>query len=280
MTNTDNQQESDEQQFVRLTRPVVLDSALLKAAMTKDILSNNPEYVSDIAQRYNLDPQQDQASIADKLYEEQIDTITEICIANTLDENIVAAYELLQNVCYFSPEDIHYMQMTEGENLPSNVTQYINERLSGVSELMPVVDFTNTVNEAILYSTNDCPDFTLYKANQLKEKFDECNLKLTNEEKGKLSFIASKMYRKLSQQNVFMQDNGRAVDFHEKECLHKTLSLTSDYKLISHCQNRLQDAKDEQDIISAYQYALSKKQSRNDLYKINVALSSLYIDKT
>lgn len=88
------------------------------------------------------------------------------------------------------------MNAAEGENLSANIAKYIEERLSGVKVLTPVIRFTNAVNEAILYSTGDYPNFTSYKANQLKEKFDDSGLKLTDEERGKLHFIASRMVSK------------------------------------------------------------------------------------
>lgn len=275
MAEEENQREADEERMIRLSAPAVLDDEALKAVMTEDIASNRPEYMAEVAERHGLDLERDAAAVRDTVYEEQLGVIVETCIANALDENTIDSYALLQRACYFSPEDIAYMNAAEGENLSANIAKYIEERLSGVKVLTPVIRFTNAVNEAILYSTGDYPNFTSYKANQLKEKFDDSGLKLTDEERGKLHFIASRMYRKLGAQASPLSDNHAGVQ--EAECLRKVLMLSGDYKLISYCQNRLPEKKDEQNIVRAYKHALTKKQSRGDMYKINAELAGLYL---
>ena len=160
MAEEENQREADEERMIRLSAPAVLDDEALKAVMTEDIASNRPEYMAEVAERHGLDLERDAAAVRDTVYEEQLGVIVETCIANALDENTIDSYALLQRACYFSPEDIAYMNAAEGENLSANIAKYIEERLSGVKVLTPVIRFTNAVNEAILYSTGDYPNFT------------------------------------------------------------------------------------------------------------------------
>ncbi len=273
-----NQGKVVEEQVIQLVPPVPLDDQSLKVRMIEDIAANNPEYMAEVAIRHKLDLQQDLPAVMDKVYEEQLSVVSETCIANALDENTIESYNLLQKLCYFSQEELAYMKAVEGDELSTNIVSYVEERLKGVSELAPILAFTKDVNEAILYSTADYPNFTSYKANQLKEKMDGTVLKLSDDEKGKLNFIASKMYRKLSAQSSPLSDNVPGVQ--ETECLRKALRLSSDYKLIAYCQNRLPGASDDKHIIRAYKNALTKKQSRSDMYHINAELANLYLKRT
>lgn len=135
MAEEENQREADEERMIRLSAPAVLDDEALKAVMTEDIASNRPEYMAEVAERHGLDLERDAAAVRDTVYEEQLGVIVETCIANALDENTIDSYALLQRACYFSPEDIAYMNAAEGENLSANIAKYIEERLSGVKVL-------------------------------------------------------------------------------------------------------------------------------------------------
>lgn len=268
------QAENEDMQTVNIKEPEPLDSEKLKLFLMEDISSNSPQYLAEIAEREKLDIQKDMPAIAEIVYDEQVSLVIENCIKHSLDENTIEAYKLLQRVCYFNQEEIAYMSVLEGQNLPAKFAEYLEARLQNVPELKPVVDFVRDVNEAILYATNDYPNFTSYKANQLKEGFDSTALKLTNEEKGKLNFIASKMYRKLGAQTGPFSDNQAGAQ--EIECLNKVLLLSSDYKLISYCQNRMPKSRCNKSIIRAYKNALSKTKNKGDLYKINSELANLY----
>ncbi len=271
---SNEQAENEELQTVRVAEPLPLDAEKLKLLLIEDIISNSPQYLAEIAERKKLDIQKDMPAITEVVYNEQIGLVVENCIKYSLDENTIEAYKLLQKFCYFNQEEIAYMSMLEGQNLPAKIADYLEARLQNVPELKPVVNFVKNVNEAILYATNDYPNFTSYRANQLKEEFDGTALKLTHEEKGKLNFIASKMYRKLGAQSSPLSDNQAGTQ--EIECLNKVLLLSSDYKLISYCQNRMPKNKLNKNIIRAYKNALSKTKNRGDLYKINSELANLY----
>lgn len=173
------------------------------------------------------------------------------------------------------------MTTVEGENLPTNIAKYVEERLENVQVLKPFVEFTSSVNEAILYSTGDYPNFSSYKANQLKEKFENTDIVLSDEEKAKLYYIASKLYRQLdAKANIHNIYADNYAGTQEKECLNKVLSLTGDYKLISYCQNRLPQKDSEKHIVRAYKKALSQKQSRSDTFKISNELANIYLSRS
>lgn len=273
--------EEQENSSVRLTAPVALDDKTFKALMKDDLKTNNPAYLSEVAARYKLDLEKNNDEVLEKACEEQIDIITEQCIADALDENTISSYALLQKACYFSENDMSYMSVVEGENLSSSIAKYIEERLENVEVLKPFIDFTSSINEAILYSTGDYPNFSSYKANQLKEKFENTDIALSDEEKAKLFYIASKLYRQLdAKNNIHNPYADNYAGGQEKECLNKVLALSTDYKLISYCQNRLPEKDNEKGVVRAYKKALTKKQTRGDAYKINKELANIYFARS
>ena len=168
--------EEQENSGIQLTAPVALNDETFKALMKNDLKKNNPAYLSEVAARYKLDLEKNNDEVLEKACEEQIDVITEQCIADALDENTISSYALLQKACYFSESDMSYMSVVEGDNLSGSIAKYIEERLENVEVLKPFIDFTSSVNEAILYSTGDYPNFSSYKANQLKEKFENTDI--------------------------------------------------------------------------------------------------------
>lgn len=262
----------------QLTPPAPLDDASFAQMLVSDILQNNPEYVAEVMARYDLNPAIDNHEICQKIYEEQVTAVAEHCIKSAVNEDLNEAYNLLQNICYFSEAEVAYMQATEGEKYAENVISHVDERLKNVRAIAPVADFVRDVNEALLYLNNDYTNFSSYKINQIQEKFENTPLQLTNEEKGKLNFIASRLYRKLYSQEAVYADN--ETQLMEQQCLEKVLALSHDYKLISYCQNRMNQNSyhsHDKDVIRAYKNALRVKQSRGDSYRINMQLADLYL---
>lgn len=268
-----NETQQPEEAKIKLWPPRPFDDKSFKDMLVKNVFENDPEYVTDVALRSGLSSEKDMPALEQAVYDEQMSVIVEKCIETALDENTVETYGLLQNICNFDEKDMAYMATVEGEDLPANVVKYIDRRLENVTYLSPVLKFTRAVNEAVLFSTSDAPGFTSYKANQLKEQFENTGLYLSEDEKGKLYFIASKMYRKLSANNPLAND---IASEQECECLRKVLALSADYNLISYCQNRLPTDKKDKSVVRAYKHALTKTKNRGDLYKINAELGNLY----
>lgn len=263
---------------VSLKEPLPLNDETLKKLIQNDLDTNQQPYLAEVAKRYHLDLKLNHEVVLEKAYEEQFMLINQQCIANTLDENTIGSYVLLQNICYFNNQDLNYIKSVEGENWALNMVPYVENRLENVQMLKPLFNLTNVVNEAMLYLTDNYLNFSSYKANQLKEKLENTNIIFSDEEKAKLYFISSKLYRKLNVQNKYFNDN--YVDTQEKDCLDKVLSLTSDYKLISYCQNRLGENNSDKKVIRAYKKALTKKQTRNNSYKINNELANIYFQQS
>ena len=265
---------------VQLKAPAPLDDTGFAQLLIADVVQNSPDYVAEVMERYGLNPESDNQEICQKIYEEQVVAVAEQCISSAVNEDLAEAYNLLQNVCFFSEQDIASLQATEGDNFADNVIAHVDERLKNVQAIAPVKDFVRDVNEALLYLSNDFTNFSSYKINQIQEKFENSPLQLNNEEKGKLNFIASRLYRKLYSQETPYADN--ELQPLEQACLDKVLSLSHDYKLISYCQNRMNNSCNnrDKDIIRAYRGALGVKQSRGDSYRINMQLADLYLKES
>ncbi len=274
MSEMQNDEQQQEQTKIVLHPPVPMNDATFKKYVVDDIFANSPEYAEDVARRAGLEFSPDNRELQDAIYDEQMAVIEKKCIDAALDENTIESYSTLQLLSNFSQEDLTYIAAVEGEEASSNLVKYIENRLENVSDIAPLLKFTRAVNEAVLFSTTDAPGFTSYKANQLKEQFENTGLYLSEDEKGKLYFIASKMYRKLgAKANPYGNDNAGEQ---ECECLRKVLALSADYNLISYCQNRLPKSKEEKSVVRAYKHALTKTRKRGDLYKINAELGNLY----
>ena len=270
--------QNNEEQKVLLDPPAELTDESFMQLLLQDLVDNNQPYLNDVAARHKLSFEKETQAVLSLAYEEQLGVVAENCISNALDENTQASYELLQRVCYFSENDLTYIAAAEGENAPTQMTKYIEERLGGVRNLKPVIDFTHSINEALLYSMGDYPDFTSYKANQLKERVESTDVYLSDEERAKVYFIASKLYRKLDAKANPYSDN--LAEGQETDCLKKVLALSADYKLISYCQNRLPEKDNEKNVVRAYKRALTKKQSRGNSYKINKELADIYLRRS
>lgn len=101
----------------------------------------------------------------------KIEDLQEQSILAALNERPGEAYDLLQQVCYFSEQDLQYIRAVEGENADSLMYTYVKKRLENVSELQPVINFVDAVNEAEVYLISDMPNFNSYKADVLVEKW-------------------------------------------------------------------------------------------------------------
>lgn len=266
---------------VKLTAPKMLNDEDFKTLLKNDLKTNNQDYLADVASRHNLNLRENEDAVLEIAYDEQLDAIAQNCITDALDENTSASYFLLQKLCYFDENDYAYIAAVGGENLSASIIKYTEQRLSNVQSLKPLIDFTSSVNEAILYTSDDYPNFNSYNANQLKEKFENTTIVLSDEEKAKLYFIVSKLYRQLdAKANVHNLYADNSCGLQEGDCLQKVLSLSTDYKLISYCQNRLPRKDSEKNVLRAYKKALTQKQSRGDKYKINRELAKIYMHRS
>lgn len=261
-----------------LMHPLPLDNKTLKQAMIKDAENYYPEYIESLANQYQLDPMLNRTELMDLVYENRLADLRERVILTTLDEKTGAAYELLQEACFFSEDDLQYIQAVEGENADTNMFEYVKKRLENVEDLKPTLQFVEAVNDAELYLITDVANFNSYKANVLIESMENSSKKLLDDEGlSVIDFISSKLYRKLTAQSEIYR--GNEVSKEESSYLQKVLEKTGDYRLISYCQNRLPNEQNQKNVIRAYQRALRRKQSPQNLYKINAALADLYLNR-
>lgn len=281
MSEEENKLENRQEALIQLSAPEALDDASFKKLIQNDLEQNSKDYLGELAARFHLDMEKDRSVVLDKAYDEQLDVIVQACVTDALNENTSASYSTLEHCCYFSDENLAYIRVVEGEKFAASQVRYIEERLENVQALKPVVDFTHSINEAILYSMGDFPNFNTYHANLINEKFENTEIILNNNEKAKLNFIISKLYRQIEAKNAgYGPYADNCARGQELDCLKKVLALSSDYKLIAYCQDRLPENDSEKNVTRAYKRALTHKQTRNDMYKINNALADLYLKKT
>ena len=188
MSDMQNDEQQQEQTKIVLHPPVPMNDATFKKYVVDDIFANSPEYAEDVARRAGLEFSPNNRELQDAIYDEQMAVIEKKCIDAALDENTIESYSTLQLLSNFSQEDLTYIAAVEGEEASSNLVKYIENRLENVSDIAPLLKFTRAVNEAVLFSTTDAPGFTSYKANQLKEQFENTGLYLSEDEKGNKTF--------------------------------------------------------------------------------------------
>lgn len=263
-----------------LSHPLPLDDEMFAKMVKQDLETYYPEYLEAIAKSTQLDPVLNREEVLEKGYTERVRSLLEEVILKTLDERPVDAYDSLKEACFFSEQDLLYIKTVEGDNADTNMFEYVKKRLDNVSHLKPTLQFVEAVNDAELYLVHDLPNFNSYKASSLIDSMETAQEGLLdNEGKAVIDFISSKLYRKLNadyeKYGAVKKDSKEEIQY-----LLKVLEKTSDYRLISYCQSRLPEEKYQKMIVRAYQRALRKKQTRNNLYKINTALADLYMDRT
>lgn len=240
-------------------------------------VQNNPEFFIEASERNNLDSKRDQSLINDIVYKEQVMTLQALCREAALEENTMHAYDYLQVMCFFTDKDYAYVAAVEGENASTNLYTYIEERLKNIDDLKPTLDLISAVNDAYLYASAEMPNFNAYKANQIVEKMNENEAAFSDEQKAQAAYICSKMYRKLeSSKQVYGEV---LAGEKETEYLQKVLSHSSDYKLLAHCQSRL-NKKAEKEVVRAYKRALQNNRDKKALYNINMALAGIYAQQS
>ena len=260
---------------IYLSHPLPLDDRIFEQAVKQDLELNYQEYLQQLAEEEKINPVTEKERLLDTGYREKIENLQEQSILAALNERPGEAYDLLQQVCYFSEQDLQYIRAVEGENADSLMYTYVKKRLENVSELQPVINFVDAVNEAEVYLISDMPNFNSYKADVLVEKMENSGDKLLDSEGlCMIDFISSKLHRKVSAQNIYQQDKSPSKS--EMEYLQRVLSKSSDFRLISYCQTRLPANENPKPVIRAYQRALSKTKDRKNAYKINMALADLY----
>ena len=269
----ENNDKNEQTESIVLTAFEPLSNEEFKNKVLQSVLENNAEYFEEAAKLNHLDLQEDFDLVANVVYLEQLKNIETSCRKAILEENILEAYNVLHNVCFFDMQDYQYISAVEEEKASESLPSYINKRLEKVSALKDTFGLISCISEAIVYNMADSPNFNAYKANQVFEKISSYEDELSSEEKAQAYFIASKMYRKLSASNKVLVES-TAVD-QELECLKKVLANSADYKLISYCQGRI-DNKNDKMVIRAYKGALKKKQDKGNLFKINMALADIY----
>ncbi len=278
-----NDKTNEEQQKngnVYLIHPVPLDDEIFQKLIKEDIVLNYPEFLEALAEEEKINPETDRKKLLDLAYEERVRDIEEKSVQTALDERTGEAYDMLQQVCFFSAEDLQYIQTVEGEDADATMYAYVKKRLENVEALRPAINFIDAVNEAEVYLISDLPNFNGYKASVLVEKMERAGRDLIDDEaQGMVDFISSKLYRKVNAQNLpYKQDD--SPDKIEEDYLQRVLSKSSDYRLISYCQTRLPSNGNPKPVIRAYQRALKKTKDKKDSYKINMALAELYLGRS
>lgn len=270
--------DTDNNDKIYLSHPLPLDNRIFEQAVKQDLELNYQEYLQQLAEEEKINPVTEKERLLDTGYREKIENLQEQSILAALNERPGEAYDLLQQVCYFSEQDLQYIRAVEGENADSLMYTYVKKRLENVSELQPVINFVDAVNEAEVYLISDMPNFNSYKADVLVEKMENSGDKLLDSEGlCMIDFISSKLHRKVSAQNIYQQDKSPSKS--EMEYLQRVLSKSSDFRLISYCQTRLPANENPKPVIRAYQRALSKTKDRKNAYKINMALADLYFGR-
>ena len=274
---TENNDKNEQEATIVLKAFEPLSDEEFKIKILQSVVVNNPEYFEEAALLNKLDMQKDAELVTEIVYIEQVQTIEALCRKAMLEENILEAYNVLHNVCFFEEQDYQYIAALEGENASDNLSSYIDKRLEKVSALKDTFGFISCISEAIAYTMTDSPNFNAYKANQIFEKISSYEDELSSEEKAQAYFIASKMYRKLNASNKLLTEG--AAQNQELECLKKVLTNSADYKLISYCQDRIAD-KNDKVVIRAYKKALNMSQNKGNLFKINMKLADIYTAQT
>ena len=234
---------------------------------------NNPEFFMEASELNKLDMKKDLSLIKDIVYNEQVMTLQKLCRKAALEENTLQAYSYLHVMCFFSDRDYAYIRAVEGDNATNNLYTYITERLKNIDDLKPTLDLISAVNDAYLYASAEMPNFNAYKANQILEKMNTHEADFSDEQKAQAAYICSKMFRKLESSKLLCGDS--LAGEKETQCLQKVLSHSSDYKLLAHCQSRL-NKKAEKEVVRAYKRALQKNKDKKALYNINMALAGIY----
>ena len=277
-----------EKEHVESVKDLSVDKVILEPikALTNDefkhkvllyTVQNNPEFFIEARERNKLDSKRDETLINDIVYQEQVMTLQALCRESALEENTMQAYDYLQVMCFFTDKDYAYIGAIEGENATTSLYTYIEERLKNIDVLKPTLDLLSAVNEAYLYASAEMPNFNAYKANQVVEKMNENEAAFSDEQKAQAAYICSKMYRKLE---CSKQVYGEALAGEkETEYLQKVLSHSSDYKLLAHCQSRL-NKKAEKEVVRAYKRALQNNRDKKALYNINMALAGIYAQQS
>ena len=251
--------------------------ALTNAEFKQQVLfytaQNNPEFFTEAQARNNLDAKKDQCLINEIVYKDQVMTLQDLCREAALQENTIQAYNYLHVMCFFTERDYAYIHAVEGGNSSSNLYVYIDERLKDVDDLKPTLGLISAVTDAYLYASRDIPNFNAYKANQVLEHMNACEIGFSDEEKAQAAYICSKMFRKLENSKQLYGDS--LAGEKETECLQKVLSHSSDYKLLAHCQSRL-SKKADKELLRAYKRALQTNKDKKALYNINMALAGIY----
>lgn len=120
---------------IYLSHPLPLDNQIFEQAVKQDLELNYQEYLQQLAEEEKINPVTEKERLLDTGYREKIEDLQEQSILAALNERPGEAYDLLQQVCYFSEQDLQYIRAVEGENADSLMYTYVKKRLENVSEL-------------------------------------------------------------------------------------------------------------------------------------------------
>lgn len=269
---------NEEEQTIVLNPIKPLSNEEFKQHFLEEIAQGNPDYYQEVLKACLEDEPElknDSKALTDSAYKLLIGFYNDNVAAEFLDEKIDEANKSLLRVCYFSEQDIMYMNaVKEQSNQPLLIVPYIRERLSQVDELQPLLALGKMVAEARDCAINPDKEVNNYSAAQLVEEINQFEPMLSAENKAKINYIASKVYYRMRLEKA---DFGPAKDM-ELNCLRKALTYSSDYKLISYCQGRLAD-KNDKIVLRAYKHALSSAKDRQEKSQINLSLADIYTSR-
>ena len=154
--NAETNNNQTQVQEIELIAPEALSKDELKKFIINDIEKNVPEYFQDVATACNFDLESQKDLIYEIAYKEQLVTVADTALKSNLNEDPSEAYNDLMKLCYFSEENLAFLNALEkDENSQIHLIDYIDYRLSNIEEIKPYIDFTKDITDAVVLLNTD-----------------------------------------------------------------------------------------------------------------------------
>lgn len=196
-----------------------------------------------------------------------------------IDGKSEVAWNMIENLCAFSPNDLRYIHYKEG-NTP-DYKPYIRARLSQVDHISNVLDFIDLIDEANEISASNSAVISMKNAEKIYSNLRLYEPNLDAEQKSNIYYLSSEVFRRAQIiPGVYREPSPCTKEIF---CLRMVLENTSQLSLIDCCMGRISSDNNilKQNIpllIAAYKRVLKKQQTifPEDEYRINSQIADLY----